>query len=397
MARQSTRMLANPKQLGALTGGSLQSTAPVFSHARTWCRRAYRHQGQEDHLGFLMLSCTRLTWSSPFSNNRQHHHMHSLPYDCGACDSKMDADRVTIRLVLSCDEAFAMPLAVALRSIVDANQSGRPLDFYILAQGLSENSRKRISTSLPAGSASINWVPVDLTPFHQFSTASHISRMTYSRLLIPRILPDSIPRILYLDADLLVLEDIESLWHTNLEGAVVGAVSDGLDEQIKSGKPNVEDVPRVRDYFNAGVLLIDLKRWREQRISERALEYLAQHPRSPFSDQDALNVVCDGNWKQLDPRWNFQAHYETELSEMSPSQRPFLVHFVTSLKPWSASSHSLNAGFYDSFRNRTCFARTTLDKLRDRLEGGWSRSKRVLRRYAVLRAIWSMVMRPISN
>ncbi len=115
---------------------------------------------------------------------------------------------------------------------------------------------------------------------------------------------------MYLDADILVLDDLESLWETDLEGAVVGAVLDGLDPKLKHGDPGFEEVPRVQDYFNSGVLLIDLGRWREERISERALELLINHPQSLFSDQDALNIVCDGRWKKLDPRWNFQDYYE---------------------------------------------------------------------------------------
>jgi lipopolysaccharide biosynthesis glycosyltransferase len=302
----------------------------------------------------------------------------------GNADKTVDPDRVNCPVVLACDEGYAMPLATALRSIVEANRKGWPLDFHVLSDGFSEDTRKKVSDSLPNGSGSIRWVYADLGLFEEFSTMPYISKMTYARFLIPRIFPETVSRVLYLDADLLVLEDLERLWGTDLKGAVVGAVLDGLDQRIKSGELGLEEVPHVRDYFNAGVLLIDLDRWRKERISERALEYLNQHPRSPYSDQDALNVVCDGLWKKLDPRWNFQNHLGKRLSNMGAEERPGIVHFVWRFKPWDIGTLSVNAFFYDLFRSRTCFARTPREILWDTLQRDWSRLKGLLGRSAFL-------------
>lgn len=294
-------------------------------------------------------------------------------------------------IVLACDEVYAMPLATTLRSIVEANRSGWPLDFHVLTDGFSEDARRKVHDSLPEGAASISWVPVGLELFRDFFTVPGVSKMTYARLLIPRVFPATVSRVLYLDTDILVLDDLRELWKTDLEGAIVGAVLDGVDPQLKGGKSGLEKVPRVRDYFNAGVLLIELDRWRKEQVSQRALEYLARYPRSPYMDQDGINVVCDGRWKQLDPRWNFQDHFRKRISDMDPSERPAIAHFVTSSKPWKPSSLSLNASFYDAFRRRTCFARTPWNKLRDVVQQVWARLKGVLRRYAFLRTIWITV------
>lgn len=267
-------------------------------------------------------------------------------------------------IVLACDNAYAMPLATALRSIVDSNANGWPLEFHVLTDAISANNRAKILDSLPAGSATIRWVEVDLSSFNDFSTIGHISKVTYARFLIPREFPDTITKVLYLDCDIIVLDDLQLLWEADLQGGVLGAVLDGLDSQIKSSKPSL--VPRVRDYFNAGVLLIDLKRWRELRISEKAIEYLMAHPESPFSDQDALNVACDGLWTRLDSRWNFVDYYErTNVSKLSAEKRPGIVHFAAWNKPWNAGTLNVNAKLYNSFRHRTEFARSNLEKFRD--------------------------------
>jgi lipopolysaccharide biosynthesis glycosyltransferase len=198
-----------------------------------------------------------------------------------------------------------------------------------------------------------------------------------------------------LDADILVLDDLTALQKVELNGAAVGAVLDRVDSRIKAGDTLwTSQLPCVADYFNAGVLLIDLERWREDRISERAFDYLSQHPRSPCSDQDALNVACNGAWKQLDSRWNFQNDYKTQIILGSANVRqPAIVHFNGRLKPWQIGVLDPNTRVYDEIRGRTCFARRSRDKAEDWLKaplrflqsGLWWQLKRVLKRYERLR------------
>lgn len=271
-------------------------------------------------------------------------------------------------IVLPSDAAYAMPLATTLRSIVEANPRRWPLDFHVLSDGFTETTRLKVLNSLPKGSATIGWIDVDLKFFEEFSVPQ-FSKMTYAKFLIPSVFPESVSRVLYLDSDLLVLDDLGPLCETDLEGAVVGAVIDGIDKHLKRGDPRFEKVPRVRDYFNTGVLIIDLVRWREDRIIEKALDYLVKNPKTPLCDQDALNVACDGIWKRLDTRWNLHYHHwDIRFADMAPHERPAVVHFVTPLKPWKPETLSLNAAFYDDFRSRTCFARTRFDKLTDKLK-----------------------------
>jgi lipopolysaccharide biosynthesis glycosyltransferase len=308
----------------------------------------------------------------------------------------VESEQISRPIVLACDEAYAMPLAITLRSIAEANRSGWPLEFHVFSDGLPDDTRRKVFDSLPKGSASIRWVLIDLELFEDFATLSHISKVTYARFYIHEVFPDTVSRVLYLDADLLVLDDLRPVWETDLERSVVGAVLDGLDPKLKRGEPGLEAVPRVRDYFNAGVLLINLHRWRQERISERALEYLTWHPQSPFSDQDALNFACDGLWKKMDRRWNFQDFYENaRISIMPPEKRPGIVHFVYRYKPWDFHIPTLNADFYDAYRRRTCFARSPLDKALDKALGffqiPWHKLKGILSQYPLLQEIWRQV------
>lgn len=269
-------------------------------------------------------------------------------------------------LVFSCDGAYAMPLATALRSAAESNPDLWPLEVHVLCHAFPQPKRARVAGSLPEGSVVLRWVEVDLSAFGALDTLAHVSSITYARLRIPDVFPEEVERVLYLDGDLLVLGSLRPLWETDLGGCVVGAVHDGLAPKLAAGEPNLPPVPAVKDYFNSGVLLIDLPRWREEEISRRALEWLAAHPRPPFMDQDALNVACDGRWRALDPRWNHQEHYEArDISRVAPEERPGILHFVTRRKPWDFRRPGPNARFYDAIRSRTRFARGPLEHLRD--------------------------------
>lgn len=286
---------------------------------------------------------------------------------------------------MACDGAYAMPLAVALRSLLEAARDPSALRLHVLVDAFPEEARAKVAASLPAGSPEIRWIPVDLGLFGGFATLPGISRMTYARLLIDRVLPPDTTRALYIDVDVLVLDDVATLWFCDLGGKPLGAVIDGTDGQMKAGLVDMSDIPVVEHYFNAGMLLIDLPRWRAERVSETALAFLTQHPRTRFSDQDALNVACDRLWQPLDARWNFQGHLQTRIARLAPAERPGIVHFVTGLKPWRAESNSINAGLYDAVRQRTGYRRSVADRVRDVAVGVVARAKRLLMRSRTVR------------
>jgi len=284
-------------------------------------------------------------------------------------------------IVMAADVNYAGQLATTLRSLVEASDRCAPLDVRVLTDRFPDAMRTMVEGSLPAGSAQIQWITVDLKQFSGYEGLTpHVSTMAYARLLIPELLPETRSRILYLDADLLVLDEVAPLWTVDLQGAPLGAVLDRLDPLIKAGDPGLREVPPVRDYFNSGVLLLDLERWTAEGISEKALEFLARNPRTPFMDQDALNVACDGRWTMLDTRWNFQNHFTTRVADVDPAERPAIAHFVTSVKPWKPAALSVNASLYDSYRSRTRFARGRRERAADFCREAWARLKRTVRR-----------------
>jgi lipopolysaccharide biosynthesis glycosyltransferase len=294
-------------------------------------------------------------------------------------------------IFLASDGGYRAQLATCLRSIVESNRASWPLEFHVLMSEFPEEDRARVEASLPDGSATIRWVPIDVEQFGKFWTADHMSAMTFARLLVPRSLPDHVERVLYLDSDLIVLDDISPLWDVDLNGKPVGAVLDSIDGRLQAHAPGFERVPRVAAYFNAGVLLIDLPRWRGEQISEKAMAYLQKNPSLQYCDQDAINATCDGLWTPLHPRWNYQDHREMRILDLPKDRWPGVVHFCTSLKPWKPNTLHPNATLYDAFRSRTRFARSFVQITLDHLHETWCRLKQSLKRYAVMRVVWSLV------
>jgi lipopolysaccharide biosynthesis glycosyltransferase len=171
----------------------------------------------------------------------------------------------------------------------------------------------------------------------------------YQRMFVADVLPEAINRIIYLDGDLLFLDAIETLWNTDISGAIIGAVQDAVIPYVSSplGLRRYRELgfQRTAPYFNAGVFIVDLDAWREYRVGEKAIDYLYRYRRSiNLADQDVLNAVLHARWKRLPDRWNIiggaagRPHFRPRgilASRMTAALRkPAIIHFAGYLKPW---------------------------------------------------------------
>ena len=129
-----------------------------------------------------------------------------------------------------------------------------------------------------------------LNNFSIKKSGNRISIATYYRCLLSRILPVNIDKILYIDCDIVVLNDISEFWNTDITQYAIGCIEDiGSDEEEYYSRLQYD---KKYSYFNAGVLLINLKYWREHKIDEMCEQYfLAHSDRIRFNDQDLLNAL----------------------------------------------------------------------------------------------------------
>ncbi len=302
---------------------------------------------------------------------------------------KLTRDVRTTSPVVLCaaDESYAMPLAVTLHSAVSHLSAGEQLHVVLLDGGISESSWSGIRETLAGLPITVDVIRPDLDLVNDLSVSHHISHSAYLRLLADQLLPSWIDKVIYLDSDLLVLDDLCQLWQMDVGDNYCLAAVDiscpfvdaptfvkqarGLN---RSGQPNGTDqtdkespsprsvpfvgaltpIPNWRElgidgashYFNSGVMVLNLKRWRSENISQRLFECLRANRRHVWCwDQYALNVVFAGQWGQLPARWNQGTHVHeypnADQAPIAPDQfvemrdNPAIMHYTTEYKPWN--------------------------------------------------------------
>lgn len=295
----------------------------------------------------------------------------------------MDRDPV---VVFAADDRFAMPLAAAVQSVWEHLSADRMLRVFVLDGGLSAESKHRLQRSWPRQRFEIDYLKIDSSVLSGVPVTDRINVVSYYRLLMPRVLPRDLTRVLYLDSDVIACTDVSRLWESDLNGQYCLAVPDCatpfLDAPTVLGNyelcrpymgvaapvPNYRELGLKADgaYFNAGVLLIDLAAWREADIFTRSLMCVENNREQMiFEDQYVLNVVLAAKWGQLDMRWNQGWHaFNYPKWQHSPFDRetfeqlrndPYIVHFTTRFKPWYGNAHPFRKEFFRHL-DRTAWA-----------------------------------------
>lgn len=233
-----------------------------------------------------------------------------------------------------------------LRSAAARLEPRRPLDVYVVDGGLEPADRGRVVDSL-AGRASVHWISPERDAFAGLPLWGRMPVTTYDKIMVAELLPPSLAKALWLDCDVLVQADLTALWDLPFLDRLALAVQDDLVPTLgaRFGVAGRVDLalPADAPYFNAGVMAIDLARWRGEEVARRAIEYLKRYrDRVFFWDQEALNAVLAGRWGALDGAWNRSVSPNgRRLSRREPDPAPArILHFTGNLKPWRYPSAS---------------------------------------------------------
>jgi lipopolysaccharide biosynthesis glycosyltransferase len=260
------------------------------------------------------------------------------------------SDTQSIILVCAADNNYAMPLAVTARSALANLQSDRKLHLFILDGGISETNKEKIARSLNSEQIDISWVKPDNSLFENLVLTRHLTTTCYYRLLIADFLPQELDKAIYLDTDMVVTGDLEELWNIDIGNNYALAVQDDVELNISmsDGLRNYKEVGLNPDYkyFNSGLLVINLEKWRNEKIGEQVIEYIRQNRGYVRNDQDGLNAILAGKWGEIHPKWNQMPRiYNYSLGENNPFpedvydellNQPCVIHYTNSPKPWYA-------------------------------------------------------------
>ena len=242
-----------------------------------------------------------------------------------------------IEVLISPDDRYVAGAVAVLRSAAGTLTSGQGLRAHIVADHLSAESVLGLRSRLTPVCETVFHVtplPLPMTRRYQWFTPACLGRLQ------PDILPAEVSRVLYLDCDTVVQEDLTRLFDVDLKGHALAAVHNMVspDRVIETGPPvrQVQFGAVAPGYFNSGVMLFDLDVWRRLRYTARIRDLWArfgEHLHGP--DQDVLNLAFAGEWQPLSPVWNKMVGTglgtATEDWFTSPNG---ILHYIGASKPW---------------------------------------------------------------
>jgi lipopolysaccharide biosynthesis glycosyltransferase len=265
------------------------------------------------------------------------------------------SENQTIVVACAADDKYAVPMAVTLFSLVNSLAPGTKIRIYVLSLGIGAASLERLRKTLTVRQISLDLKIIDVnkSALAGLPEIGHFGLGTFCRLLVPDLLPSE-DKAIYLDSDLVIRKDIVGLWNVPLNDNFLLATQDIGVQSVSNegGLPNWRDLglSETMPYFNAGILVMNLKRWRNENLARTLVNYIIEH-RSilSFPDQEALNAVCARSWGMFDLTWNVHANRYIANPQLMPPSRvkdyvvehredlyyqPSITHFSNPIKPW---------------------------------------------------------------
>ena len=202
--------------------------------------------------------------------------------------------------------------------------------------------------------------------------SNHIKIETYFRLLLPKLMPDK-KKILYIDCDVIANSDVFDLYNIDLGDNYLAGTRDADSaanyNTVTDYKKYIDDVIQLKkpyDYLQAGIILMNLEKFRESCNTEKLLD-TAMSRSWTFHDQDTLNFLCKGKIKFVDYAWNFVYDYDESFRRsknvivnaphyiysdyMKAKENPKMIHFSWVNKPWFSPGVHYGEKFWMIARN----------------------------------------------
>lgn len=264
-----------------------------------------------------------------------------------------------INIVFASDNNYAQHTAVAMASVLLNTKSPDKIKFFLIDDNIEQNNKNKILSTVKNLRGNIELVKITNTDLENCYVSGELSRASYFRLDIANILSSNIKKIIYLDCDLLVYDDIEKMWNINMCKKPIAATCDyGImaSKRIRMQKNKFIGLPFDADYFNAGVLMMDLDMWRKYDYAKEIIK-LAVENKYPNHDQDALNKFFMHNWQEIPLRWDvippvfnlflkIITNKKLRNKAIEAKLNPAIFHYAGGYKPWE---YKIYRGFNDKY------------------------------------------------
>ncbi|WP_066391366.1 glycosyltransferase family 8 protein [Neobacillus mesonae] len=232
-------------------------------------------------------------------------------------------------IVTATNDSYAKHLGVMLHSLLENLIDKTNTNIFIIEANISRINKMKLQRIVERHNLQVEFITINDNDYSLFRKVGRFTKEAYYRILIPELLGRDITKAIYLDCDLIVRKDISRLWTINIDDYFLAAAE--VLEAKKMKKPL--SIPANSIYFNSGVLLINLQKWRENNISTQVIQYIKDNPaKVKLPDQDGLNAILYDKCLKLDHEWN----YTTRTQKRIRIYNPAIVHFTGRKKPWNS-------------------------------------------------------------
>lgn len=269
----------------------------------------------------------------------------------------MQGDKID--LLVTFDKNYIKPFRVMLKSLAVSNPQGN-FRIWLLHSGISNTDLQALAEYCSGYRMTLTWIQVDHSVFETAPVSKQYPQEMYYRLLAPVLLPDTLDKILYIDPDILVINPVYPLWEMQLGESVFAAAShSSIFEAIND--VNMMRLGKDHNYYNTGVLLMDLRKARNVVKAKDIFECVRERMDTLLlPDQDVFNLLYGAYTLQLDDNiWNYDARYFSAYQLKSEGncnidwvmRNTVFLHFCGKQKPWKSKSSSRFYTLYKHYMN----------------------------------------------
>ena len=274
-----------------------------------------------------------------------------------------------LKIIYTLNDKFVPQVAAGICSVCENNKEMDSIDFYLINTDITEKNKKALTKFTEGYNRNVRFIKLgnieDYIDF-EFDTTGWNS-IVLARLLIDKLLPADVEKALYLDGDTIVRGSLLELWNTNLSKYVLAASIEPTINKKRKADLGLAD----SSYCNAGVLLINVEKWRKEKAEKTILDYYKAHEGKLFAnDQDAINGSLNKKILRVLPKYNFynifyQYPYWFLKSLMKPTKyfdkkdfkeckkNPVIIHYLGEERPWRRGNHHKYRKDYEKYLNMT--------------------------------------------
>ncbi|MDR4983681.1 glycosyltransferase family 8 protein [Bacillus cereus] len=277
---------------------------------------------------------------------------------------------MNLNVVYSADDNYAQHVGVSMLSLFQNNEHFTTINIYLIENSLSSHNKNKLKLICRQYNRNIQFMDFkELSEKMKLNIGNSISINAYARLFLTSLIKEPMDKVIYLDCDSVINSSLSDLWNIDINDHYVAGVCDTVSENTKlSVNMDINDL-----YINSGMLLINLKRWRNENIEKKFIEFINLYDGRVFHhDQGAINGVLKGEILFLHPKYNAMTpfftmsrneimnyygikNYYSEVELREAMDAPVFIHYTPAFvnRPWVKGCKHPLTGLYKKYLEMT--------------------------------------------